>query len=72
MILDEGFSVVKVASYDCASYTLIRELIDSFSELIVSTGATLTMSLLAASILKIPQNLSPFALCYSISYIHGK
>lgn len=36
----QGFSTVKVASYDCASYTLLRELAANFDSLIVSTGAT--------------------------------
>ena len=34
-----GFSVIKVASYDCASYQLLREIIEQFSDVIVSTGA---------------------------------
>lgn len=33
-------SVVKVASYDCASYPMIAELCEHFDHLIVSTGAT--------------------------------
>ena len=32
--------VVKVASYDCASFPMLRELAEHFDELIVSTGAT--------------------------------
>ncbi|HLC89728.1 MAG TPA: N-acetylneuraminate synthase family protein [Patescibacteria group bacterium] len=32
--------VVKVASYDCASHALIKELCDAFNHLIISTGAT--------------------------------
>lgn len=39
-IIEQGFKVIKVASYDCASYQLIRELIKSFDEIFVSTGAT--------------------------------
>ena len=39
-IIDQGFKVIKVASYDFASYQLIRELIKSFDEIFVSTGAT--------------------------------
>ena len=35
-----GFSEIKVASYDCSSYQLIRELSEEFSHLYVSTGAT--------------------------------
>jgi len=40
VIRSQGFSIVKVASYDCASYTLLRELAANFESLIVSTGAT--------------------------------
>ena len=39
-IFDCGFKSIKVASYDCASYTMIRELINKFEEIIISTGAT--------------------------------
>jgi N,N'-diacetyllegionaminate synthase len=39
-IRDQGFEVVKVASYDCASYQMLRELAENFQELIISTGAT--------------------------------
>ena len=35
-----GERLVKVASYDCASIPLVRELADHFDTLIVSTGAT--------------------------------
>jgi sialic acid synthase SpsE len=35
-----GFRAIKVASYDCASFPLLRELSDLFDEMIVSTGAT--------------------------------
>ncbi|OGG42971.1 hypothetical protein A2841_00235 [Candidatus Kaiserbacteria bacterium RIFCSPHIGHO2_01_FULL_48_10] len=35
-----GEKMVKVASYDCASYPLLQELAGSFDKLIVSTGAT--------------------------------
>ena len=35
-----GFKEVKVASYDCASFPMLRELKDNFSNLFVSTGAT--------------------------------
>jgi len=35
-----GFTQVKVASYDCASYPLLRELMAEFDRLVVSTGAT--------------------------------
>jgi len=39
-LIDEGYDSVKVASYDCASYQLLRELAANFKEVIVSTGAT--------------------------------
>lgn len=35
-----GFPIIKVASYDCASFPLLRELTSHFEEIIVSTGAT--------------------------------
>ena len=37
---DLGFKTIKVASYDCASFPLIRDLSDKFKNLILSTGAT--------------------------------
>ena len=39
-IINQGFKEIKIASYDCASYTLIRSLIDKFEHIYVSTGAT--------------------------------
>ncbi|MBI2056298.1 MAG: N-acetylneuraminate synthase family protein [Candidatus Sungbacteria bacterium] len=35
-----GERLVKVASYDCGSFPMIRELADNFDTLVVSTGAT--------------------------------
>ena len=35
-----GWDAVKVASYDCASYPMIRELKERFPHLFISTGAT--------------------------------
>ena len=37
---DLGFQTIKVASYDCGSFQLIREISDKFKNLIISTGAT--------------------------------
>ena len=34
-----GFPAVKIASYDCASYPLLREVAQNWTEIIVSTGA---------------------------------
>jgi N,N'-diacetyllegionaminate synthase len=39
-IRDQGFRMIKVASYDCASYPLLRELAANYEFLFVSTGAT--------------------------------
>lgn len=39
-IAQQGFRTVKVASYDCASFPMLRELSASFDYLYVSTGAT--------------------------------
>ena len=35
-----GFKTIKVASSDCASYQLLRELVKKFNNIIVSTGMT--------------------------------
>lgn len=35
-----GFQSIKVASYDCASFPLLKELAGIFNEIVVSTGAT--------------------------------
>jgi len=40
MIKELGFNEIKVASYDCASFQMIRELKPKFGRLIVSTGAS--------------------------------
>lgn len=37
---DLGFNSIKVASYDCASFQMLREIKNKFDEIIVSTGAT--------------------------------
>ena len=39
-LAEMGFSTIKVASYDCASFPLLRELKERFPQIIVSTGAT--------------------------------
>lgn len=39
-IINQGFEEIKVASYDCASYSLIRSLINNFKHIYISTGAT--------------------------------
>lgn len=39
-IASQGFREIKVASYDCASYQMLRELANRFERIFVSTGAT--------------------------------
>lgn len=39
-VADQGFEEVKVASYDCASFPLLRDLAERFDRMVVSTGAT--------------------------------
>lgn len=52
-IAEAGFPAVKVASYDCASFPMLRELTILFEDVVVSTGATFDDEVLhAASILK--------------------
>ncbi|MBE18852.1 MAG: general stress protein [Thaumarchaeota archaeon] len=40
LILDLGFKEIKIASYDCASFPLIKDLKNKFEKIYVSTGAT--------------------------------
>ena len=48
-----GFKTVKIASYDCASFQLLRDVKNKFNKIIVSTGATFDNEIKkAASILK--------------------
>lgn len=52
-IRDQGFKAVKVASYDCPSYQMLRELAAEFDEIIVSTGASFPEEIArAAEVLK--------------------
>ena len=48
-IKDLGFQTLKVASYDCASFQMLRELKDNFKEIIISTGATYDEEIIKAS-----------------------
>ena len=48
-----GFKSIKVASYDCASFPMLRELAETYSDIVVSTGATFDDEIeTAADILK--------------------
>jgi N,N'-diacetyllegionaminate synthase len=52
-IAQAGFKSIKVASYDCASFPMLRELGTLFDEIVVSTGATFDDEVIhAAAILK--------------------
>lgn len=58
--------LVKVASYDCASYPMIKELSDKFSKLIISTGATFDEEIVkTAQILK--EKNRPFAFLHCVT-----
>lgn len=48
-IKKQGFKSIKVASYDCASFQMLRELKDNFHDIIVSTGATYDEEIILAS-----------------------
>lgn len=39
-IKDLGYEAIKIASYDCASYSLLNDVKESFSKIFISTGAT--------------------------------
>lgn len=52
-ILNCGFQHIKIASYDCASYKLLKEIKNNFHHIIISTGATYDDEIeCAAAILK--------------------
>ncbi len=44
-----GFKSIKIASYDCASFQLIREIKEYFSEIVISTGATFDEEIIKTS-----------------------
>lgn len=48
-IAKHGFKEIKVASYDCSSYQLLRELSSSFECIYISTGATFDDEILYAN-----------------------
>ncbi len=48
-----GFKIIKVASYDCGSHSMISEISDKFNNIVVSTGASYDEEIqLTAKILK--------------------
>ena len=44
-----GFKEIKVASYDCGSYQMLRELKNNFNHIYLSTGATYNAEIKEAS-----------------------
>ncbi len=59
LLYDLGFRSVKVASYDCSSFQLLRDLVNYDWEIIVSTGATYDKEIeTAVEILKESTNFS--------------
>lgn len=44
-----GFNSIKVASYDCASFPLLRDIVKHYDEIVVSTGATFNDEVLHAA-----------------------
>ena len=61
-----GHSLIKVASYDCASIPLLKELSSSFDELIVSTGATFDTEIKEASTILAAAGL-PYAMLHCVT-----
>ena len=63
-IAQAGFKTIKIASYDCASFPMVRELAALFDEIVVSTGATYDDEVMhTASILKD----KPFAFLHCVT-----
>jgi N,N'-diacetyllegionaminate synthase len=60
-----GFKYIKVASYDCASFQMLKELKSNFNNIIVSTGATYDQEIKYAS--KILNKLKKFVLLHCVS-----
>lgn len=48
-IRDLGFKEIKVASYDCSSYQMLRELKNNFSHIYLSTGASYDIEIKTAA-----------------------
>lgn len=55
-IYNLGFEEIKVASYDCSSYQMIRELIPCFKKIYISTGATFEKEVLKTNQILISEN----------------
>ena len=44
-----GFNSIKVASYDCASFPLLKDIVKHYDEIVVSTGATFDAEVIHAA-----------------------
>ena len=49
ILSDLGYESIKVASYDCASFQMLRELNNKFKKIYISTGATYDSEIVKAS-----------------------
>lgn len=57
-IFNLGFEEIKVASYDCGSYQMIRELIPLFKKIFVSTGASFDQEVIKTNALLKKNNIN--------------
>ena len=63
-----GFKYIKVASYDCGSFQMIRELSKKFKHMIISTGASFDSEIIKTNeILKKEKYRLFFTLCDFVS-----
>ena len=69
-IKDLWFKTLKVASYDCASFQMLRELKDNFKEIIIFIGATYDEEIIKASKILSNFNFSFFSLYNYITLLH--
>ena len=65
-IIQQGFKEIKIASYDCASYSLIRSVIDKFEHIYISTGATFDEEINKTHKILITNN-TPFTLLHCVT-----
>ena len=66
-IKEQGFEEVKVASYDCASFQLLKELASKFSYVYVSTGATFDDEILKAARVFSKMNFKDFSFLHCVT-----
>ena len=66
-IKEQGFEEVKVASYDCSSSQLLKELASKFSYVYVSTGATFDDEIIKAAGVFNKMNFKDFAFLHCVT-----